>query len=270
MTQIDYFKNGGLSIPVFIATCYNIADFSERDLPLLLPYGITLEKIQKLRSMADDLTDTKSNKILQAQKKVKTKNKDNYQEYFVDKLSIVKTQLSGLFNHNNATYDTVFTKPHADLKTKDFLTHLKDIFYILTENKEALVEYHFTETELTAFQSDIDSLTRLEKEREQAEISFNNDTFARSEARRITYELLYYIASMGRVYWKRKNPAMSQDYIISRNSKKKKTIATVQSNTESVDMEIVNTQSTQTSNYDYTATETPTNTGEANTGNPVN
>ncbi len=152
------------------------------------------------------------------------------------------------------------------MNVKEFLNHTNDILKVLKENKEALVEYNFEDADITAFADDITTLTQLEKEREQAEISFNNDTFARSEARRVTYELLYFIASMGRVYWKRKNPAKSQDYILNRRKTKKKENEE-DTTTEIEEMEIVNTQTT---NYDYTATETPSNTGEANTGNPVN
>jgi len=263
MSQLDYFKNGGLSIPTFIATCFNIADFAERDLLLLQPFGITLPKIENLRSMATDLTDTKSNQILQAQKKVKTKNKDNYFKYFIDKLDIIKTQFAGVFNQSNALYDTLFAKSHSVMKTKDFLTHVNDILQVLKENREALVVCNFGDAEISAFESDIETLTRLEKEKDQAEISFNNDTFARSEARRATYELLYNISSMGRVYWKRKNPAISQDYIITHKSKKKKATSTEETNSNTVEFEI---DTTTTANN---LPETPTNTGEETTGSPI-
>jgi len=264
MKQLDYFKNGGLSFVNLIATCGNVSDFAERDLTHLISCGVTMEKITELRTKAYQLTDDNSNVILQAQKKMKTKNRDNSLYYFVDKLDIVKKQFAKVFNVEDSVYDNMFRKPHSDMNVKEFLNHTNDILKVLKENKEALVAYNFVESDITAFENDITNLTQLEKEREQAEISFNNDTFARSEARKITYDLLYYIASMGKVYWKRKNPAKSQDYNISRKKTKKKTSGEGVTTSEDVNMEVVNTQSTEN-----TITETPTYTGGENTGNPV-
>ncbi len=233
---IEYFKNGGMSFADFIASCDNTVFFATRDIIELGTCGVTQEKVDDLKLSAFNLLDNKSHVIMSAQKKLKTKNRDNVFEFVSDKLAITKKQLAPVFSKLDSNYDTLFTKPHFHIKPKQFLVYCNDILTVLKENKALLLATtEFNEANIAAFENDIASLNQAEREREQAEISFNNDTLECSLAREATYNKLYFIASMGKVYWKKKNPAKSQDYILKRRkTSKAKT-------NEDVELEIDNT-----------------------------
>jgi len=233
--EIEYFKNGGLSFADFTAACDNVAIFAERDFPELSTCGVTQAKIDDLISSGRALLDNKSNIITGAEKKMKTKNRDNVFSFVSEKLSITKKQLSPVFNQIDSNYDTLIRKVHWNMKPKPFLMHCNDVLTVFKENKTLLATADFDDANIAAFENDIISLKDAEREREQAEISYNNDTLERSEARRITYEKLNFIASMGRVYWKKKNPAKAQDYILKRKKASKKATTTAD-----VEMEVVN------------------------------
>jgi len=242
--EIEYFRNGGMSFADFTAACDNVAIFAERDLPELSTCGVTQEKINDLRTSGRALLDNKSNIITGAEKKMKTKNRDNVFSFVSEKLSIIKKQLSPVFNQITSNYDTLIRKSHLDMKPKQFLVHCNDVLTVFKENKTLLASVGFDNANISAFENDIITLKDAEREREQAEISYNNDTLERSEARRITYEKLDFIASMGRVYWKKKNPAKAQDYILKKRKSSKKATTT-----EDVEMEVVsapiNTENTE-------------------------
>ncbi len=232
--RIDYFKNGGMSFANFIASCQNTAHFAERDLPELSTCGVTQEKIDSLKADVVLLLDDKSNVIMAAQKKLKTKNRDNVFDFVSGKLAITKTQLAPIFSKIDSNYDTLFSKPNSGIKPKQFIVHCNDILRALKENKAALASALFDDANISAFENDIASLVQAEREREQAEISYNNDTLERSNAREVAYNKLYFISSMGKVYWRKKNPAKAQDYVLRKIRKKK-------SKSEEVEMEIDNT-----------------------------
>jgi len=233
--MIEYFKNGGMSFADFTAACDNVAIFAQRDLPELSTCGVTQAKIDDLKSSAMALLDNKSNIITGAEKKMKTKNRDNVFSFVSEKLSITKKQLSPIFNKIDSNHDTLIRKLHTEMGAKQFLVHCNDVLTVFKENKALLASVGFDDANITAFENDITLLKDAEREREQAEICYNNDTLERSEARRITYEKLDFIASMGRVYWKKKNQAKSQDYVLRRKKASKKATTT-----EDVEMEVVN------------------------------
>jgi len=233
--MIEYFRNKGMSFADFTAACDNVATFAERDLPELSTCGVTQERIDDLRASGLALMDNKSNIITGAEKKMKTKARDSIFELLIEKLSIIKKQVSPVFNQTDSNYDTLIRKLHTKMKIKQFLLHCNDVLVVLRENIALLVVVGFGDATITAFENDIVALKDAERDREQAEITYNNDTLERSEARRITYAKLEFIASMGRVYWKKKNRAKSQDYILRRKKASKKATTT-----DDVKMEVVN------------------------------
>ena len=153
-------------------------------------------KIDSLRALGSALLNNKSNIIVGAEKKMKTKNRDSTIEFVGNKLSITKKRLEPVFNPSDSNYDTLFRKPQSTMKVKEFLMYCNDILKVFYENKELLATVGFDDASITAFEEDIALLNKAETEREQAEISYNNDSFERSEARRITYAELDFIASM--------------------------------------------------------------------------
>ncbi len=185
--------------------------------------------------MADaiHLLDDKSNVIMSARKKLKTKNRDNVFDFVKDNLAITKTQLAPVFSKIDSNYDSLFGKTHTEIKPKQFIVHCNDILNALKENRAVLPSANYDEANIAVFENDIATLVQAEREREQAEISYNNDTLERSKAREATYNKLYFISSMGKVYWRKKNPAKSQDYVLRKKRTKKSKI-------ENVDLEIEN------------------------------
>lgn len=155
------------------------------------------------------------------------------------------------------------------MKIDEFMNHCADILTALRDNQEKIEAYNFNQEAIDGFAADVETLKKYESEREKAEITLNNDTYMRSEARRETYDLMHYIASLGRVYYRKKNPAKSEDYIITRKKRKKAktqettsdTVEITNSDNTNVEMDVTNTVT------DTETTEDQNNTTSGDTDN---
>jgi len=228
---MEYCTNGGQSVGSFINRCSAVYGFATRDKNELEPYGITTALLDEFKTDISIVEEDESNNKKVADKKIKTENRNKAQKLLSDRLTMVKRQLSRVFNSENSEYDTMFQKGHSGLATLDFINHCKDIVKVLNISESKTSPYNFKASEISIFELEVQNLIVLEKEREAAETAFNNDTFQRSENRRVTLELLEFIVGIGRTYWKRINPAKAQDYVV-RKPKTKKTSSSTSTETE--------------------------------------
>jgi len=228
---MEYCNNGGQSVGAFINRCSAVRGFALRDSNELEPYGITTGLLDEFGTKISTVEEDESNNKKVADRKIKTENRNKAQKLLSDRLTMVKRQLSRVFNSENSEYDTMFQKAHSGMAALDFINHCKDIVKVLNISESKTSPYNFKASEISIFELEVQNLIVLEKEREAAETAFNNDTFQRSENRRVTLELLEFIVGIGRTYWKRINPAKAQDYVV-RKPKTKKTSSSTSTETE--------------------------------------
>ncbi len=209
-----YFRNGGLSFREFINRSKNVCASAERDLSELERVGVKPELLSRLKVMVTELETETTFALDSAEGKVLTAKRNEKKLVLLDEIDLLKQQLCYVFAKGTDNYDAIFGKSLSKVKLNEFVDSIKNIVEALERNVALTTEYGVDEERVNYFASLVLNYLMLFENKLLHKHDFKLSASNRSSKREDAYELLSYIARIGKAYWKRKDAARAAQYRI--------------------------------------------------------
>jgi len=191
-----------------------IIGFAKRDSEELLTMGITPQLITNLEEKSQELFNFLTYDENVGEKKILTDDRNQKIIVVKDFIEKLRSQLRLVFGKKTANYDAIFTKRLTNINVEEFIETAHKTLSVLTSTTQDLSIYAVTTEVIADFATKIDELIAAHNQQVSATSTVSNNTLDRSELRREVYQLLEHISNIGKIYWKKKNPAKSENYKI--------------------------------------------------------
>ncbi len=219
MRTIKTFRSSGLSLYQLKMESNNISILAERDTNELQTVGIMPELVAELKLSVLKLDDLSTYGLDLAAKKVITAERNRAKNMLKEFIYILREQLMPVFNNETSLYDSIFSKNIASTNIAAFILAATETLQAIKQNLDLAAEYHFSAAQVSTFEGLLENLKVLEAKKRSVEKAFTSESSNRGDVKEEVFAKLNYIASVGKAYWKYKNPVKSAQYNISRKSK---------------------------------------------------
>jgi len=185
----------------------------ERDKAMLLPYGITPEWVVDLSDKIVRLKNTKTDEELMYDVSLRVETRNATRESITDKLRTIIIKAQNTFPAGKARYRLFAVGALDSLKVENFYRISKRIWRAATGllddfgNKITQQELDDLNTEIVAYDSQIEDVEAAIQHRSEA-------TEDRLELANQIYSLVTEAMDYGKDYWRDRNEAKHNDYII--------------------------------------------------------
>ena len=214
MKYNNFYFNNGISKRQLAVQSKKIADYAKRDLEQLQAKGITAELIAELEAKAKSLEDSLDYGTNVTERKILTTLRNEKMEEVKGSIEMFRSQLRLIFLEPSSKYHAVFTRSMSKLNVDEFINLATESLHTLELLTSEIAIYGITAEEIASFRSQVTELVDGNQSQVNVAGSLVNSTYESSELKREIYQLLERISIIGKTYWKRKNIAMSKNYII--------------------------------------------------------
>ena len=122
-----------------------------------------------------------------------------------------------LYSDNLQAEYAVLRTGLSRLKIYELIDIGEDTASLLTKKADEVALFELTAEKIENFKNKVTELSSLYHNREAMKTSLNNITQERLQLKSELFKLLEFVSKVGKAYWKRQNPAIYGDYVLTKH-----------------------------------------------------
>ena len=122
-----------------------------------------------------------------------------------------------LYSSNSQAEYAVLRKGLSNLKIYELIAIGEDTASLLSKKVDEVALFGLTAEKIEDFKNKVLELSSLYHNREAMKTNLNNITQERIQLKSELFKLLRFVSRVGKAYWKRQNPAIYGDYVLSKH-----------------------------------------------------
>lgn len=207
-------KAGSISRQQLIKRSGSISISAKEDLSLLQKYGITPEILASLDEKIVNLKNANYLEDVMLKRTTLTNLRDLKAMELSESIGLVRSQLSFLDLSEEHAKSSVLNSKLSGLGVEDLLTLGQKTRNLLRDEQADLAIYGVTPERVTAFETLVNEFETLHHAQSHTNVTLNNYTSERLKTKSELFQLVWFVAKVGKSYWLRKDKSRYGDYVL--------------------------------------------------------